>query len=287
VDVLHNRETGEWNVYKFSAGRLLSHASAQGYGEAMIRATGIGLHAAEPAFTFSGGPKECRRENMAQAESVNQLELQAGGSGPGGESALQTLVFGVVPGAAGGSILVFAPLEKARELAAIQEALTAKTWGEFKLKMPSSRLPELLTTFLEGGAWASFELFYRAHAETDTPAERDALWQRYEKLAPGERMPFDEDPFQPESVSGSGDGTWPERPEQAMLRWLPPLICGRWGRRVNSRRRGDYLIFDPVCAPEILAALEAAGYSCCWNEELLRQACATYYVSGRQRTSLG
>jgi hypothetical protein len=275
VDVLHNRETGEWNVYKFSAGRLLSHTSAQGYGEAMIRATGIGLHAAEPAFTFTGDPKERRRENLAQMESVTQAELEAGESEPGGESGLQTLVFGVVPCAAGGSTLVFAPLEKAKELAAIREALTAKTWGEFKLKMPSSRLPELLTTFLECGAWASFDLFYRASAETGTPAERDTLWQRYEKLTPGERMPLDEDPFQPESVPGSGDGTWPERPEQAMLRWLPPLICGRWGDRGNSRRRGDYVIFDPDCAPEILAVLEAAGYSCCWNEQLVRQACAT------------
>jgi hypothetical protein len=78
-----------------------------------------------------------------------------------------------------------------------------------------------------------------------------------------------------ETVPGFSDGTWPERPEQAMLRWLPPLICGRWGRRVNSRRRGDYLIFDPGRAPEILAALEAAGFSCCWDEDLVWQACGT------------
>lgn len=279
VDVLHNRETGVWNVYKFSAGWLLSHASAQGYGEAMIRASCIGLHAAEPAFTFTGDPEECRRENLAQAGSVNQGELEAVGSEPGGDSGPQILVFGIVPCALGGSNLVFVPPEKARELAAIREALRARTWGEFKLHMPPSRLPELLTTFLECGGWASFDLFYRAHAESGTPAERDVLWQRYEKLMPGERMPFDEDPFKLEAVPGSGNGAWPERPEQAMLRWLPPLVCGRWGRRVNSRQRGDYLIFDPGHAPEILADLEAAGFSCRWDEELVRQACGTRAVS--------
>jgi hypothetical protein len=279
VDVLHNRETGKWNVYKFSAGRLLSHAFAQGYGEAMFRASGIGLHAAEPAFTFTGEPEECRCENLAQAESVNQGEPEAGGPEPGGDSGPQTLVFGVVPSAMAGSNLVFVPLEKARELAAIRQALTARTWGEFKLKMPPSRLPELLTIFLQCGAWASFDLFHRAHAKSGTPPERDALWQQYEKLALGERMPLDEDAFHLAMVPGSGDGTWPERPEEAMLRWLPPLICGRWGRRVNSHRRGDYLIFDPGSAPEILAALEAAGFSCCWDEELLRQACGTRVVA--------
>ena len=275
VDVLHNRETGEWNVYKFSAGRLLSHVSAQGYGEAMIRATALGLDASEPAFTFAGDPEECRRENLTQAESANEGESETSGPEPGDQSGLQTLVFGVVPSATGGSNLVFVPRQKARELAAIREALTAKTWSEFKLKMPASRLPELLITFLEWGAWRSFDLFYRAHAETGTPAERDALWQRYEALTPGERMPLDEDVFHLEAVPGAGQGNWPEQAEQAMLRWLPPLICGRWGRRVSAHRRGDYLIFELSCAPEILAALEGAGYCCCWDEDLVRQACGT------------
>lgn len=276
VDVLHNRETGEWNVYKFSAGRLIRHACGQGFGEAMINASGIGLDAAEPAFTFAGDPEECRCENLAQAEWANEGESeQVGGPEPGDEAGLQTLVFGAVPSALGGSNLVFVPLEKARELAAIRDALAAKTWGEFKLKMPANRLPELLSTFLECGAWASFDAFYQAYAESGTQAERDILWQQYEKLTPGERMPFDEDAFEAEAVPGTGEGNWPERPEQAMLRWLPPLICGRWGRRVNGRRRGDYLIFSPGSAPEILAALEGAGYSCCWDEELVRRACGS------------
>jgi hypothetical protein len=65
-----------------------------------------------------------------------------------------------------------------------------------------------------------------------------------------------------------------------MLRWLPPLIRHRWGRRVYSRRRGDYLIFDPARAPEILAALEGAGYSCCWDEELVGRACGNRAAAG-------
>lgn len=276
VDVLHNRESGEWNIYKFRAGQLISHVCGQGYGEAMIHASGIGLDAGEPAFTFGGDPEECRGENLAQAESAGEGEAErAEGLEPGENSGLQTLVFGAVPSVLGGSNLVFVPREKARELAAIAEALASTTWGEFKLKMPASRLPELLTTFPECGAWSSFDRYYHAFAKSGTREEREVLWQEYKDLAPGQRMPLDDDAFEVNAVPGLGEGNWPERPEQAMLRWLPPLICGRLGRRVYSRQRGDYLIFDPGRAPEILAALEAAGCCCCWDEDLVRRACGS------------
>jgi hypothetical protein len=274
VDVLHNREPGEWNIYKFRAGRLVSHASGQGYGETMIRASGIGLDASEPAFTFAGDPEECRRENVAQAGFAREGETEpAGEMEAGDEFRSPTLVFGAVPSALGGSNLVFVPLEKARELAAIANAMTAKTWGEFKLNVPANRLPELLAKFLECGAWSSFDSFYQAYTQSGTRAEREALWQRYEELAPGERLPLDEDTFHPEAISGAAGGNWPERPEQGMLRWLPPPICGPLGCRVHSCLRGDYLFFNPGHAPEILTALEAAGYSCYWDEDLVRRAC--------------
>lgn len=271
VDVLHNRETGDWNIYKFRAGVLISHIAAQGYGEAMIRATAAGLHAAEPAFTLAGDPEECRRENHAQLECLRLDEAEPGPEGAD-ESARQTLVFGAVASPGGGN-LIFIPIEKARELAAVHHALGAKTWGEFKFRMPARRLPELLSTFLECGAWASFDFYCQAHARGGTRAERELLWRQYEELAPGARMPFDHDPLQAEKLPGVGEGSWPERPEQAMLRWLPPLICGRLGRRIFNCRRGDSLIFDPGRAPEILAALEGAGYLCCWDEDLVRRAC--------------
>ena len=272
LDVLHNRESGDWNIYKFRAGVLLSHVAAQGYGEAIIRASAAGLEPEEPAFTFAGDPEECRRENRAQLEFLSLDETEHREAGAAGESGRQTLAFGVVAAAGAGS-LIFIPMEKARELAAIQEALRAKTWGEFRLKMPASRLPELLNTLLECGAWASFDFYYQAHAQSSTRAERDLLWNRYQQLAPGARMPFDDDPFQIEVLAGLSEGNWPERPQQAMLRWLPPLICGRLGRRVFSHRCGDSLIFDPARAPEILSALEDAGYLCCWEEDLVRRAC--------------
>jgi hypothetical protein len=273
VDVLHNRQTGEWNIYKFCSGQLVSHVTGQGYGEVMIHTSGAGLESTEPAFTFLGDPEDCRRENLAQMECAREEKGERWGEFEAGEdSGLQTLVFGLVP-CSGISNLVFVPLAKAGELAAIREALAAKTWAEFKLKVPAKRLPELLSMFLECGAWASFDVFYQTNTQSGTREEREVLWQRYQDLAPGERMPLDDDPFQVEALPILSDGQWPERPEQAMLRWLPPLVCGRLGRRVYSRRHGDYLIFDPVRAPEVLAALEGAGYSCCWDEELVRRAC--------------
>lgn len=272
VDVLHNSQTGEWNVYKFNAGCLLSHVCGQGYGEAMIHATGIGLDGAEPAFTFAGLPEECRRENLAQADCAAAGAAEFSQPEADEETIPQTLVFGVVPSAHSGN-LVFVPLQKARELAAVARALKSATWGEFILRMPPQRLPELLRTLLECGAWASFDRFYVAYAQSGSRVEREELWERYQNLALGERMPLDDDPFHLAAVPGAGEGNWPERPEQAMLRWLPPLICGRLGRRFSSRRRGDYLVFDPGRAPEIVAALESAGFCCCWDEDLVRQAC--------------
>lgn len=289
VDVLHNRETGDWNIYKFKDGQLISHACGRGYGEAMIHASAIGLDAEEPAFTFGGDPEECRRENLAQIECAGKGEAErADGFEPGEDSSPQTLVFGAVPSILGGSNLVFVPGEKAQELAAIGEALTARTWGEFKLKMPANRLPELLTTFPECGAWSSFDRYYQANAQSGAREERESLWQEYTNLAPGQRMPLDDDAFEVNAVPGLSEGNWPERPEQAMLRWLPPLICGRLGRRVYSRRQGDYLIFDPGRAPEILAALEAAGYCCCWDEDLVQRACGSrsrvFFLTARAQT---
>jgi hypothetical protein len=275
VDVLHNRETGNWDVYKFRSGRLISHVCAQGYGEAMIHASAAGLDAYEPALTFLGDSEECRRENLAQTRFAGD-KTDRGEEKPAEALRSSILVFGAVP-CAGGANLVFLPLEKAEELAAIRHAFAARTWGEFKLKMPGHRLRELLNTLLECGAWASFDRYCQAWAQTGTRAEREALWREYEALAPGERMPLDDDAFELASVPGARDGHWPERPEQAMLRWLPPLICGRLGRRASSSRWGDSLVFDPDRAPEILAALEGAGYRCCWREDLVRRACGKPY----------
>jgi hypothetical protein len=169
--------------------------------------------------------------------------------------------------------MVFAPLQKAEELAAIRKALRAQTWGEFKLKMPPGHLAELLAKLLAYGSWTCFDHFYRAQAKADTRAERESLWQQYESLNPGERMPLDGDKFKIDAVPGAGSGQWPERPEKAMLRWLPKGICDSFGRRAFSPATGDYLMLDPGRAPEILAALEGAGYGCRWDEDLIGRAC--------------
>ena len=164
VDVLHDGDTGDWNVYKFRSGQLMSHIAGQGYGEAMIRATALGLDASEPGFTVGEDPKESRRENMAQAEAGSESQKESGEEQED-DSYRQTLVFGVVTSARGDTNLVFLPVEKARDL-----AQASRTRSEFNLT-------------------------------------------------------------------------------------------------------GDYLVLDAARSPEILAALEAAGYDCRWDEELVRRAC--------------
>src|SRR5579871_2707206 len=270
VDVLQNSQNGEWSLYKFNAGRLLSYISAQGYGEALIRASAVGLDGEEPALTFCGDAEECRRENQAQREIIGRAE-DVHARGTEARAPISTLVFGVAPSVAGGMNLIFVERQKALELAAIHEASRAQTWGEFKLRMPPEPLRQVLAEFRKR-PWASFDSFYGEHVKTGTGEERESLWLKYERLGPGERMPFDEDSFPACSFAGAAHRDWPEHPEREMLSLLPPSVQREWGRRASGPW-GECILLDPLRAPEIISALENAGFTCCWNEELVQRAC--------------
>jgi hypothetical protein len=272
VDVLHDRDSGVWSVYKFRGGVLASHISARGFGEAMIRATGLGLERDEPAFTYVGDPNECQRENRAQAERAQSCDRaadqrQAPNSLPW---RAHQFVFGLVEGE-GEARLVFIPAETARELAAVHQALRAETWGEFRSRMPAQHLAALQRVMEAQYLWGSFDEYYGERRASGTRAEREELWEKW--CASKSRPPLDEDGFTIDAIPGCGEGGWPEWPEQEMLRWLPPEICSGFGEVLHSGLNGRFLALDAGRAPEIIEALERAGYECLCDEALVRRAC--------------
>lgn len=154
-----------------------------------------------------------------------------------GSGERQALVYGYRQDLAEG--LVFMPEDRARELEKIWAAVNeAKTWGEFQ-----ARVPDAYAAILE-------------------------RWQEDEEDAPSAGKPFEAS-----RIPGLDDGDWPGWPAQEMLDWLPEDIQERYGRVEVSVLNGDYLELPPSQAGEIAAALEAQGYRCREDQELVRRAC--------------
>jgi hypothetical protein len=202
VDVLHDGNSGVWSIYKFRLGMLVAEVAGQGFGEAMIRATAIGLDPEEPAFTYIGDEEECRRENRAQAEVAARTAHVNQDWRGGGDARPHPLVFGMIL-RDGVSSLVFLPREVAIASAAAAEMLSG------------------------------------------------------------------------------GDAGKLEWPDQSMAQWLPPEVWTEFGRAIagppggvgKSGQRDEHIVLDWKRAPEILGALERAGYECICDEELVKRAC--------------
>jgi hypothetical protein len=108
VHVLRETNSSRWHVFKCRGSQLLSHVVGDGYGEAMIRATILGLFDREPAFAYGATLAtfdEIREENLAQIALAEGSELDDEFSmhyvdGEQTESTLsrskQTLVFGQI-----------------------------------------------------------------------------------------------------------------------------------------------------------------------------------------------
>jgi hypothetical protein len=148
-------------------------------------------------------------------------------------------VFGVV--ARGDeSNLVFIPELEAKRLAAIYDAISSKTWGEFARRMPADDLQDVISWFIED--------------------ERD--------------VPSDDEKFVPEFLPPPYfDGDWPDWAEQKMLQWVPASILQKYATMMPTAINGSYPILDVSRKPEIVAAMEEAGFDCREDEKLVRNAC--------------
>ncbi|MDP9371073.1 MAG: hypothetical protein M3Q65_01170 [Chloroflexota bacterium] len=140
--------------------------------------------------------------------------------------------------------LVLLPLDTARYLATLREALTeAKTWGEFKARAPE-------------GAYAEVVEMIADNADGDEEFTEPAA----------------DTPFDPEDIPGYADGDWPLLPPQHMFDWLPEDLQQRYGHTGDTVLNGPYLAIDPAHTRELVAEMEARGYHCTEDSDLLQRA---------------
>ena len=121
--------------------------------------------------------------------------------------------------------VTFARRSDAEEVALIWTALkTAKTWGEFRAKLPD-------------GEWeANLEDFF-------------------------DESPPDEEPFDAGEVPGHLDGDYPQWLRQTMLEWFPPELIDKYGDIQTSVLNGEFLDLPADKAEEIVADLRAMGHT--------------------------
>lgn len=101
-----------------------------------------------------------------------------------------------------------------------------------------------------------------------------SCWREIEAQLENAEVPVPDlmDPYDLDIVPGYADGDWPEWPKQLMLTWMPKPVIEQFGTAEASVFNGDFLSIDPKFEPEVVAALEAAGWSCVKDELLARAA---------------
>jgi hypothetical protein len=140
--------------------------------------------------------------------------------------------------------LVVMPLDEARRLAALNDALeVSSTWGEF-----------LRLTVGDSGTMGYVQEQYE-----DLPNEADA--------------------FDADELPGFSDGYWPTSPKEAMLDWLPQSVA-QLGTIMPSAFAGRYLRIDEHRRHEAIQALAAEGIECREDtEDLVVRACGQWRYS--------
>ena len=135
-----------------------------------------------------------------------------------------------------GGALVLVPRDRAEELATVRRAVQdSATWGELRSRLSAERRAELS----------------KAYGENEQPADDTTLVD--------------------EPVPGWDDGDWPEAPIQAMLDWVPDEVQAL-GEEVSTRLSGEHLGLEPARTDEVVAAMEAAGYTMRRDDALVERA---------------
>jgi hypothetical protein len=149
----------------------------------------------------------------------------------------RSVVVGVLLGADDEVVMI--PEKHAVTLARLHDALSsAKTWAEFKRLAPKRYYQEALERASEG------------EDEAVTPKS----------------------PFDPMQIYGLGDGDWPDWPSQQMLGWVPAEVRAKFGRSESSVLNGPFLCLAAADLDEIMSAMEAHGYKCRRDDDLVSRA---------------
>jgi hypothetical protein len=135
-----------------------------------------------------------------------------------------------------GGALVLVPRDRAEELASVRAAVQgATTWGELRSRVSAERRAQIAEGYGD------------------------------------DEQPDDDTTLADEPVPGWDDGDWPEAPVQAMLDWVPAEVRAL-GEEVSTRLSGEHLLLEPARTDEVVAAMEAAGYSIQRNDALVERA---------------
>lgn len=166
----------------------------------------------------------------------------------------KTIIYGFSPLG-----LLFIPESRAKELADFYNTLvTAKTWGEFR-EMVSKEIYE-------------FYLPESMHYQGPSDANVEDLEAFY--------IP-DETPFTPNDIFTFDH--LPGHPEIEMAKWIPVDIQEEFGRRFSyiaedmNVPAGEALELDETQLDEIVEALEARGFKCRRDDELILAATTSDY----------
>jgi hypothetical protein len=154
-----------------------------------------------------------------------------------------------------GEGLVFMPKPEADELAALRKALqSSTTWGELRNSVSEER-------------WQGIrEAIERVVEDIPDEYREEGGIYALDLDNPGDAA-FDYD-----TIPGHADGDWPEWPAQQMLEWMPSEIVLHLGEVADSMFNGEYLVLPLKNESAIVEALEAAGWACKRNDDLVQAA---------------
>jgi hypothetical protein len=174
-----------------------------------------------------------------------------------------------------GGRLAFAPLEDARCYASLRYGEGfPMTWGEFREEFGESLYNEMVQPLVEAAEYHSFEEFLPDYHIDDWGCSAEEAYAGLPVGSDG-RSPADEDVAEFDDGDGNSDTTpqaifyWPA---QRALAWFPKEIARKFGAVTDSVLDGEYLELDDKRCDEIVAALEALGFSCVEDRALMDAA---------------
>ena len=135
--------------------------------------------------------------------------------------------------------IIFLTRNQAEELARLRAALhTAQTWGD-------------LQSLLSARTWREVRARLVAH---------------------GQPEPEPAAPFEPMMVPGYGDGTWPGFGPLLMRAWMPAEVWRAVGGTRAPSAAGGLPGLDATALPTIVRILEAHGFTCAEDDDLIARA---------------
>jgi hypothetical protein len=172
------------------------------------------------------------KSKLEHSKELNGLYVKNAVVIPFHDMAKETLYYRVSPANSG---LVFAEPERARYIARVHHALGSKTWGEFKMKLPSEECDRIISMMFDG---------------------EEERWPHYSA------------PFSSDDVPGHCDGDYPDWLQAEMDSCVPDEILEQYAEHVGTMLNGPYYDIDVTHEEDICRDLRARGFNVIKREDL-------------------